>query len=101
MSRQEKIKKLEEEIRTVQKNKEEYDLKCTNRIRELRKKAEEETRLLKQENNEMIADAVRTIFGEVTEENLEIFMQQIRLARPTADQTEEDGIKREGTAYGS
>lgn len=79
-SRKEKIKKWEEEIAATQKSKEEFDQRCTNKIKDLRQKIEIETRYMKSENNEMIADAVRTIFGEVTEENLSEFKKMIQQA---------------------
>ena len=86
VSRKEKIKKWEEEIAATQKSKEEFDQRCTNKIRDLRQKIELETRHMKSENNEMIADAVRTIFGEVTEENLSELKEIIQQARMSSPQ---------------
>ena len=86
VSRKEKIKKWEEEIAATQKSKEEFDQRCTNKIRDLRQKIELETRHMKSENNEMIADAVRTIFGEVTEENLSELKEMIQQARMSSPQ---------------
>ncbi len=80
-SRKEKIQKWEEEIAATQKSKEEFDQRCTNKIRELRQKIEIETRMMKSENNEMIADAVRTIFGEINEDNLAEFKKMIQQAK--------------------
>lgn len=82
----EKIKKWEEDIARIQNNQRSYDQKCTDRIRELRRKVQEETRILELENNQLIAEAVRTVYGEVTEENVEKFKQQMMaLVSPAPD----------------
>lgn len=74
----EKIKKWEEEIeKTVEKQKE-MNLKSNERIRELRKKIQEAEQAMLLENNQMIAQAVREVYGEVDEETLEIFKRQMQ-----------------------
>lgn len=79
--RKKKIQKWEEEIASIQKSKEEFDLRCTNKIKELRQKIEQETRQLKTENDQLIADAVRAIYGEVSEENIAEFKALIADAK--------------------
>lgn len=68
---EEKIQKWEEEIEKITQRQKEMNAKYTEQIRELRKKIENAKQQLLVQNNEMIADAVRTIYGEVTEENIE------------------------------
>lgn len=70
---EEKIQKWEEEIEKITQRQKEMNAKYTEQIRELRKKIENAKQQLLVQNNEMIADAVRTIYGEVTEENIESF----------------------------
>ena len=68
---EEKIQKWEEEIEKITQRQKEMNAKYTEQIRELRKKIENAKQQLLVQNNEMIADAVRTIYGEVTEENIQ------------------------------
>ena len=70
---EEKIQKWEEEIEKITQRQKEMNAKYTEQIRELRKKIESAKQQLLVQNNEMIADAVRAIYGEVTEENIESF----------------------------
>lgn len=70
---EEKIQKWEEEIEKITQRQKEMNAKYTEQIRELRKKIEGAKQQLLIQNNEMIADAVRAIYGEVTEENIESF----------------------------
>lgn len=82
----EKIQKWEEDIARIQDNQRSYNQKCTDKIRELRRKVQEETRILELENNQLIAEAVRTVYGDVTEENVEKFKQQMMaLVSPVSD----------------
>ena len=63
---EEKIQKWEEEIEKITQRQKEMNAKYTEQIRELRKKIESAKQQLLVQNNEMIADAVRAIYGEVT-----------------------------------
>lgn len=74
----EKIKKWEEEIERIAEKQKEMNTKSNERIRELRKKIQETEQLLRLENNQMIADAVREIYGEVDGEALEAFKRKIQ-----------------------
>ena len=58
---EEKIQKWEEEIEKITQRQKEMNAKYTEQIRELRKKIENAKQQLLVQNNEMIADAVRTI----------------------------------------
>lgn len=92
----EKIKKWEEEIeKTVEKQKE-MNLKSNERIRELRKKIQEAEQAMLLENNQMIAQAVREVYGEVDEETLEIFKRQMQAAKAglEKEQADDDGGSR-------
>lgn len=75
---EEKIKKWEEEIERIAEKQKEMNAKSNERIRELRKKIQEEQVILARENNQMIADAVREVYGEVNRETLEIFKRKIQ-----------------------
>lgn len=69
----EKIQKWEEEIEGILERQKEMNAKYNNTVRELRKKIQEAERELTLKNNELIAETVRAIYGEVNEENLESF----------------------------
>ena len=60
---EEKIQKWEEEIEKITQRQKEMNAKYTEQIRELRKKIEGAKQQLLIQNNEMIADAVRAIYG--------------------------------------
>lgn len=70
---QEKIRKWEEEILRITEKKDIMIRKYNEDIRSLRKKIEEAEQQMALENNQMIAETVRAIYGEVTRENLEAF----------------------------
>ena len=74
----EKIKKWEEEIEKTAEKQKEMNAKSSERIRELRKKIQEAEQALLMENNQMIAKAVREVYGEVSEETLEAFKRQMQ-----------------------
>lgn len=88
----EKIKKWEEEIEKIAERQKEMNQKSNERIRELRKKIQETEQIMAQENNQMIANAVREIYGEVTPETLEAFKQKIKSLRAEEPQTTPDGM---------
>lgn len=73
----EKIKKWEEEIEKILIQQKEANNKYNERVRELRKKIEAAERQMTLENNQLIADVVRMVYGEVTEENIEAFKRQM------------------------
>mgnify|MGYP006912264786 CR=1 FL=1 len=73
----EKIKKWEEEIEKILLQQKEANNKYNERVRELRKKIETAEHQMTLENNQLIADVVRTVYGEVTEENIEAFKRQM------------------------
>ncbi len=73
----EKIRKWEEEIEKILLQQKEANNKYNERVRELRKKIETAEHQMTLENNQLIADVVRTVYGEVTEENIEAFKRQM------------------------
>ncbi len=75
---EDKIKKWEEEIERIAEKQKEMNAKSNERIRELRKKIQEEKVILARENDQMIAAAVREVYGEVSRETLEIFKRKIQ-----------------------
>ncbi len=75
---EEKIKKWEEEIEKILIQQKEANNKYNERVRELRKKIETAKHQMTLENNQLIADVVRTIYGEVTQENIEAFKRQMQ-----------------------
>lgn len=75
---QEKIKQWEEEIEKIAEKQKEMNQKSSERIRELRRKIQEAEQVLLQENNRLIAEAVREIYGNVSTESLEAFKLQIK-----------------------
>ena len=78
---EEKVKKWEEEIEKITEQQKEMNEKYNDRIRSLRKKIQEANAVIRQENNLMIADAVREIYGEVNRETLETFKQKMKSLR--------------------
>lgn len=83
---EEKIKKWEEEIEQITERQKEMIAKNNERIRELRKKIQEAKVIVARENNQMIADAVREIYGEVSRETLEIFKKKIQMLQEEKEQ---------------
>lgn len=75
---EEKIKKWEEEIEKILIQQKEANNKYNERVRELRKKIETAKHQVTLENNQLIADVVRSIYGEVTQENIEAFKRQMQ-----------------------
>lgn len=75
---EEKIKKWEEEIEKILIQQKEANNKYNERVRELRKKIETAKHQMTLENNQLIADVVRSIYGEVTQENIEAFKRQMQ-----------------------
>lgn len=75
---EDKIQKWEEEIEKIAEKQKEMNARSNERIRELRKKIQEEEQIRMQENNKMIAEAVREIYGEVNQETLETFKRKIQ-----------------------
>lgn len=75
---EEKIKKWEQEIERIAERQKEMNAKSNEQIRELRKKIQEAQVIVARENNQMIADVVREVYGEVSRENLEMFKRKIQ-----------------------
>ena len=83
---EEKIKKWEAELESIRVRQKEMTARNDARIRQLRKNIREAEQQMRTENNQMIADAVRIIYGDVTMENIGRFRQELkRLAEPGAD----------------
>ena len=78
MLKNERIRKWEEEMERIAASQKEYSQKCSEKIRELKRKISEEQQLLVLENNRMIAEAVRAVYGEVNEKNIQSFMEQMK-----------------------
>ncbi len=73
----EQIKKWEDEIEKITERQKEMIERNNVRIRELRKKIQNAEQEMLLENNQLIADTVRDIYGEVSKENLDAFKQLI------------------------
>ena len=93
-----KIEKWEEEIRILTERQREMNKSYTERIKEYRKKIEQEEQRLLLENNQMLADAVREIFGDVSDPaKIEELKQKLRSlgggsgSMREADETREPG----------
>lgn len=71
----EQIQKWEEEIERIAERQREMVEKNNARIRDLRKKIQEAETQIALENNRMIAETVRDIYGDVSAENLDAFRQ--------------------------
>lgn len=83
---EEKIKKWKAELENIRQRQKEMTAKNDARIRQLKKNIQEAEQQMHLANNQMIADAVRIIYGDVTEENIERFRQELKLlAKPGAD----------------
>lgn len=92
----EKIKKWEEEIEKIAEKQKEMNAKSGERIRELRRKIQEAEQILLMENNQMIAKAVREVYGEVNEETLETFKRQMQAIRGEGRQKQSDADGEDG-----
>lgn len=73
----EKIQKWEEEIERIAEKQKEMIQKSNERIRELRKKIQEAQAALELETNKRIAETVREVYGDVDEELLAAFKEQL------------------------
>lgn len=85
----EKIKKWQSEIEKITAAQKEYNNKCSEKIKNLNVKINIEEKKLKQENDEMIADVVRDLFGEVNAENIESFKEKIQLLTGLEEEVDE------------
>lgn len=86
----EKIKKWQSEIEKITAAQKEYNNKCSEKIKNLNAKINIEEKKLKQENDEMIADVVRDLFGEVNAENIESFKEKIQLLTGLEEEVDEE-----------
>ena len=84
-----RIIKWKKEIGQILEQQRDYDRKCAERIRVIKKKIAEEEKRLKVENNELIANAVRKILGDVTPENVALFKEKIQLISELEDENDE------------
>lgn len=83
---EEKIKKWKAEVESIRERQKEMTAKNDARIRQLKKNIQAAEQQMRIENNQMIADAVRIIYGDVTAENIECFRQELKLLeKPGAD----------------
>ena len=74
----EKIKKWQEEIERITERQKEMNQRSAKQIGQLRKKIQEAELLILREENQMIANAVRETYGEVTPESLEKFKKTMK-----------------------
>ena len=84
-----RIIKWEQEIDRILEQQKDFDQKCTEKIRSLRRKISCEEKKLQVENNELIADAVRDALGEVNAENIALFREKMQLLVGLEDETSE------------
>ena len=85
----EKIVNWKIEIADIMEQKKAYNQKCTEKIKELREKIKKEEELLQSQNDKLIGQTVRDIFGEVTPENIELFKQKIKLLSGVKEEADE------------
>ena len=73
MALKDKIKNWEQELEKVNVARKEANEKYDKKEKELLKKIEEAKARLETENNKMVGDIVREMYGELTEENIQKF----------------------------
>lgn len=74
---EERIRKWEEEIARIAEKQKEMNQKSSERIRELRKKIQEAEQAITLENNRLIAEAVREVYGEMDKNKIEDFRKKM------------------------
>lgn len=78
MFMKEKIRRWEEEIDKIILKQKEMNAKYNERVRELRKKIEKGKSQLRREENEMIAETYREIYGEFDMNSFEEFKNKMK-----------------------
>lgn len=74
----EKIEQWEKEIEQAVARQKEFTARTNEKVRELRRKIEAEQKRIEIENNQMIADAVREMFGNVEPEDMKQFKERLQ-----------------------
>ena len=74
----EKIEQWEKEIEQAVAKQKEFTARTNEKVRELRRKIEAEQKRIEIENNQMIADAVREMFGNVEPEDMKQFKERLQ-----------------------
>lgn len=87
MALKDKIENWERELEKTKQARKEANEKYDRKEKELLKKIEEARNQLDNQNNKMVGDIVREMYGELTEENIEKFKA---LMRKTMSNTVED-----------
>lgn len=91
MALKDKIKNWENELKKVKEARREANEKFEKKEKELVKKIDEAKARLENENNKLVGDIVREMYGELTEENIQKFkalMMQTRKESPEKMETE-------------
>ena len=84
MALKDKIKKWEQELEKVKVARKEANEKFDKKEKELLKKIEDAKTRLETENNKMVGDIVREMYGELTEENIQKFKELMRKTMNTS-----------------
>lgn len=74
----EKIEQWEKEIEQAVARQKEFAAKTNEKVRELRRKIEAEQKRVEIESNQMIADAVRELFGDVEPEDMKHLKERLQ-----------------------
>ena len=75
---QRKIEQWQKELEKINEKQKEMNQKYNEQTKNLQEKIREGKRVIQLQENQMIADVVREIYGDVTSENLEQFKNQMR-----------------------
>lgn len=103
---EERIRKWEEEIARIVEKQKEMNQKSSERIRELRKKIQEMEQAITLENNRLIAEAVREVYGDIDKNKIEDFRKKMEALLAEAGQSEKEPsvvgevLKENGTVKG-
>lgn len=73
-----KIEQWKEEQRKIEEKQKAMNEKYNEQLKVLQEKIKQGMKVLTEQENKMIADAVREIYGEVNEENIDRFKQQMK-----------------------
>ena len=84
MALKDKIKNWEQELEKVKVARKEANEKFDKKEKELLKKIEDAKTRLETENNKMVGDIVREMYGELTEENIQKFKELMRKTMNTS-----------------
>lgn len=89
MALRDKIKNWEIELEKVRKTKQEAVEKYDKKEKDLLKKIEEATERIETENNKVVGDIVREMYGELTEENILRFKELMKKTMENSSDTAE------------